>query len=339
MSRLRLPLLLWLLLSLPAVPAIATHSSHKLPSLAPSRFGDEPLKPLLAIPEQNPDKVALGRQLFFDTRLSREQKLSCASCHDLDSNGADHRAFSLGHQGQPLALNTPSIFNSALNPWQFWDGRAHSLEEQIDFVIKNPREMASNWPLIIGRLQQDADYRRQFHRLYGSEIRAEHIQDAIACFERTLLTPDSRFDRWLRGYDTALTEQEKRGYRLFKSYGCSACHQGANIGGNLFQKIGIFADFFARRKSIRPEDNGRYNVTGREQDRYVFRVPSLRNVAVTAPYFHDGSVSDLREAIRLVARYQLGRHIPEPDIEDIHAFLLTLTGNYNGRPLHAAAAP
>lgn len=324
--------------------SLATHNfitpdRTTLAPTIPTHHSEEPIQPLPAIPKPNPGKVALGQKLFFDSRLSADSKLSCASCHDLETNGADHQARSRGHDNIPLAVNTPSVFNSALNPWQFWDGRAHSLEEQIDFVIESPREMANSWPVIIRRLKASPDYVREFSSLYADGISSDNIRNAIATFERTLLTPDSRFDRWLQGDEQALDAKEIKGYRLFKAYGCATCHQGANIGGNLFQKIGIFADYFQHRDEIQSADYGRFNVSGREQDKHVFRVPSLRNVAITAPYFHDGSVNTLHEAIQLIARYQLGRTIHEDDIQHIIAFLKTLTGKYKGRLLTKAPAP
>ncbi len=324
--------------------SLASHnlstSTHSTPApTVPTHLSKEPLQPLPPPPELNPGKVALGEKLFFDTRLSANSNLSCASCHDIATNGADHRARSRGHDNIPLAVNTPSVFNSALNPWQFWDGRAHSLAEQIDYIIENPREMANSWLVIIHRLKASPDYVREFNSLYADGINTDNIRDAIITFERSLLTPDSRFDRWLQGDEQALNAEEKKGYQLFKAYGCAACHQGANIGGNLFQKIGIFADFFQYRDEIHPADYGRFNISKREQDKYVFRVPSLRNVAITAPYFHDGSVNSLHEAIQLVARYQLGRSIPDDDIQGIIAFLKTLTGKYKGRLLTKAPAP
>jgi len=322
--------------------SLATHNMvtpdrSTLASAISTHLIEEPLQPLPAIPKLNPGKVALGQKLFFDTRLSADNNLSCASCHDLATNGADHLAHSRGYNNIPLAVNTPSVFNSALNPWQFWDGRAHSLEEQIDFVIKSPSEMANSWPVVIRRLKASPDYVREFSRLYAGGISRDNIRNAIATFERTLLTPGSRFDRWLLGDEQALDAKEKKGYRLFKDYGCATCHQGANIGGNLFQKIGIFADYFQHRDKIQPADYGRFNVSRREQDRYVFRVPSLRNVAVTAPYFHDGSVNTLHKAIQIIASYQLGRTIQDDDIQHIIAFLKTLTGKYKGRLLTPAA--
>ncbi len=324
--------------SLPGI-SLAEHVPFVSTIMAPAYRAEEPIRPLPAIAELNPREVELGRKLFFDVRLSTDQKLSCASCHDLSSNGADYQVRSRGHDNTPLAVNTPSVFNAALNPWQFWDGRAHSLKEQINQVIENPREMANSWPIIIRRLKDDSTYRREFRKLYADGISAENIRKAISVFEQTLLTPDAPFDRWLQGDDQALNAKEKKGYQLFKAYGCTACHQGVNIGGNLFQKVGVFADYFEHRDEIQLADYGRFNVTGRKQDRHVFRVPSLRNVAVTAPYFHDGSVNTLRDAIHLVARYQLGRTIPEADIQSLITFLKTLTGKYKGRRLTQAIAP
>ncbi len=328
-----------LVLSLPGIN-FAAHSHFSNQLIIPIyKQTEEPILPLPAVSRRNPAKIALGQKLFFDVRLSANQKLSCASCHDLDSNGADYRIRSRGYNNTLLAVNTPSIFNAALNPWQFWDGRAHSLEDQINQVVEDPREMANSWPVIIRRLQGNPAYLREFRKLYASGISAGNIRNALILFESTLLTPDSRFDRWLKGNKQALNAQEKKGYQLFKSYGCAACHQGVNIGGNLFQKVGIFTNYFLHRGNIQLADYGRFNVTGRKRDKFVFRVPSLRNVAVTAPYFHDGSVKTLYQAVTLNARYQLGRTIPDNDIQSIITFLKTLTGKYRGRQLTQALAP
>ncbi|NOZ37859.1 MAG: hypothetical protein GXP11_07305, partial [Gammaproteobacteria bacterium] len=260
-----------LLVSLPGIN-LAKHDHFTSIAVTPAYPTKEPILPLPAVGRLDPIKIVLGEKLFFDVRLSASKKLSCASCHDLSSNGADYQVRSRGHDNAPLAVNTPSIFNAALNPWQFWDGRAFSLEEQINQVIKNPREMANSWPIIIRRLKEDPTYQREFSKLYVDGISAKNIRNAITTFEKTLLTPDSRFDRWLQGDDQALNAEEKKGYRLFKDYGCAACHQGVNIGGNLFQKVGIFANYFQHRDEIQLADYGRFNVTGREQDKYVFRV-------------------------------------------------------------------
>ena len=303
------------------------------PVAAGDEGGNEPVLPLPGIPEVDPQKRALGERLFSEPLLSEDGKASCASCHDLSGNGAGREALTAVRPGDRPRFNTPTVFNAALNAFLFWDGRAESLEEQIDSVVEGEPEFNTTWPRIVERLQAREDYRKAFRQIYRDGITPANIKDAIATFERTLLTPDSRFDRYLRGDRDVLTQEEKEGYRLFKSYGCSACHQGVNLGGNLFQKLGIFEDFFKDRPSVSRADLGRFNVTGRERDRHVFRVPSLRNVAVTAPYLHDGSVATLEEAVAIVARYQLGRRISDQDVKRIVAFLRTLTGTFQGRPL------
>ena len=192
--------------------------------------------------------------------------------------------------------------------------------------------MNATWPELLAKLRADADYRAAFKALYGGPER-EHVLDALATFQRSLLTPDARFDRYLRGERDAITAEEARGYQLFKAYGCIACHQGVNVGGNLFQRFGVFYDPFAARGNAGAADLGRYTITGREDDRKVFRVPSLRNVAVTSPYFHDGSAASLAEAVDIMARSQLGRELPRDDIDLIIRFLRTLTGVYRGQSL------
>ncbi|MGE5467534.1 MAG: cytochrome-c peroxidase, partial [Ignavibacteria bacterium] len=275
----------------------------------------------------------LGAKLFHDTRLSHDDSISCASCHKLDRAGIDERPTAVGIGGKVGKVNTPTVFNAAYNFVQFWDGRAASLEVQAAGPVHNPLEMASDWPEVIGKLSQDRYYRDAFGRLYAVGITATAITDAIATFERSLVTPDSRFDRFLRGEKGAITERELRGYHLFKDFGCASCHQGINVGGNFYAGLGVFGNFFADRRKDAPEDQGRFNVTGKEKDRHFFKVPSLRNVARTAPYFHDGSVRTLPEAIRLMGRYQLGRSLSPEEVELIADFLKTLTGSYQGEPL------
>jgi cytochrome c peroxidase len=294
----------------------------------PERSG-EALLPLPPLPALSPDKVALGKSLFLELRLSRDNSISCASCHDLNVAGSDSKRFSVGVAGAQGTVNAPSVFNASLNFVQFWDGRAGSLEEQAAGPVHNPIEMASNWDEVIAKLSGDERYRRVFQRLYPQGITAAAIVDAIATFERALLTSNAPFDRFLRGDAQAIDSQAQQGYRHFKEFGCASCHQGANIGGNLFQRFGVMGDYFADRASIRPisaADLGRFNVTGQEDDRYVFKVPSLRNVALTAPYFHDGGVETLDEAVTIMARYQLGRELSKAEVQSIVAFLKTLTG-------------
>jgi len=293
---------------------------------------DEPIKPLPASLKQDPLRAALGRRLFHDPRLSANGAVSCASCHDLSNGGADGRDHSTGFDGRPTAVNAPTVFNAALNFRQFWDGRAGSLEAQIDQVVENPVEMGSKWADVVAKVARDASYRRDFARSYADGVSKANIQNAIATFERTLITPDSRFDRYLRGEAHALSAEERAGYAKFKQYGCIACHQGVNVGGNMFQKFGVMGDYFADRGKPSEADLGRYLATGDEDDRHVFKVPGLRNVALTAPYFHDGSARTLDEAVDVMFRYQLGRAAAPGDKEAIVRFLGTLTGEPAGRP-------
>ncbi|WP_085654742.1 MULTISPECIES: cytochrome-c peroxidase [unclassified Pseudomonas] len=293
---------------------------------------DEPLKPLPAIPPQDPKRVELGRQLFHDPRLSINNTLSCASCHQLDKGGADTRAFSNGFDGQPVAVNTPTVFNASLNFRQFWDGRVETLEEQSNVVITSPHEMGSDWNTVVQRIADDAAYGQSFRAAYLDAVNRANIQNALATYERTLLTPGSRFDQYLLGNTDILTLEEKYGYQRFKDYGCIACHQGVNIGGNMFQKFGVFGDYIADRGNPTVADQGRFNVTGDEADRAVFKVPSLRNVALTAPYFHDGSAPTLERAVDVMFQYQLGRMPSEEDKTLIILFLKTLTGQWEGKP-------
>jgi cytochrome c peroxidase len=289
---------------------------------------------LLPLPAHAPPadaRAQLGERLFFDKRLSRDDSLSCASCHDFSRGGADQLPVSIGIDGKTGPINAPTVFNAALNFVQFWDGRAATLEEQAAGPVHNPLEMDSNWAEVVPKLQKDASYRTLFAQLYpGRGISGETITHAIAAFERTLITPNSRFDRFLRGDEAALSDLERTGYRRFRDYGCASCHQGANIGGNLYQHFGVMGDYFAGRKPTQA-DLGRFNVTGREEDRHVFKVPSLRNVAATPPYFHDASARTLEEAIFIMGRYQLGRELTDPDVAALAAFLRTLSGEWRGR--------
>ncbi|MCB1325033.1 MAG: cytochrome-c peroxidase [Spirochaetales bacterium] len=296
-------------------------------------FRLEPIQPIpLSVP-LNANRVDLGRRLFFDARLSRDQSVSCATCHSLQTGGVDRRQVSQGLSGQPGVINAPTVFNSGFNFAQFWDGRAASLEDQINGPVANPVEMGFDWDGIVERLRADPEYVTAFLVAYDQEPTAELVRSAIAEFERSLYTPNARFDRYLRGDRTALTETELEGYGLFKEYGCIACHQGRNVGGNMFQTFGVVGDYFGNRGNLTEADLGRFNVTGEEADRHKFKVPSLRNVALTAPYFHDGTVESLDGAVRTMARYQLGIEMPESDVERIVAFLHTLTGEYGGRSL------
>lgn len=293
----------------------------------------EPLQPVPASPSADPRKVALGKKLFHEKRLSHDDTIACASCHDLAKGGTDNLAHSVGINQAIGGINAPTVYNSGLNFKQFWNGRAASLEEQVNGPTHHPKEMGSNWKEILGKLRQDADYQRDFGALYPDGVQEGNVRDAIATFERSLNTPDSPFDRFLKGDTSALSQDAQAGYRWFKSYGCASCHQGRNIGGNMYQHMGVMKDYFSARGHLTDADLGRYSVTQREEDRYLFRVPSLRNIAKTAPYFHDGSASTLADAVQVMATYQLGRTIPAKPAKQIVAFLESLTGEYEGAKL------
>ncbi len=293
---------------------------------------DEPLKPLPPVPLLDAATVELGRQLFNEKRLSVNGSLSCASCHRLATGGADDKPFSLGVDGQPVKLNTPTVFNASLNFKQFWDGRVDSLEAQSEQVVTSPVEMGNDWKTVVDNLTALPHYQAAFTQLYPDGVTAANVQNALATYERTLLTPDSRFDQYLRGDTDILTRAEKYGYQRFKEYGCIACHQGMNIGGNMFQKFGVMGDYFKDRPPVET-DLGRYLVTHDDEDRHVFKVPSLRNVAVTAPYFHNASAKTLEEAVDVMFTFQLGRVPSAEDKEQIIQFLKTLTGQWAGKPL------
>ncbi|MDO8330951.1 MAG: cytochrome c peroxidase [Fluviicoccus sp.] len=295
-----------------------------LASLSGLANAAEPLRPLTS-PNIDPRKAALGKKLFEDKRLSGDSTVACVSCHGYAS-GTDNLPVSVGIRKQKGGINAPTIYNAANNFVQFWDGRAKTLEEQAHFVVGNTKEFDSSMELIVRKLSQDSALVNEFKPLYAGGLNADNVLHALADFERTLITP-SRFDQYLQGNAGAISEQEKRGYSLFKNYGCVACHQGQNVGGNMFQIFGAMNNYFKERGTPLTEaDNGRYNVTRNEADRYMFRVPSLRNVALTAPYFHDASAPTLEAAVNTMFKYQLGRSAPQQDKDDIVAFLKSLTG-------------
>ena len=317
-----------------ALPVLAALLSATLLPLTGAQ-ANEPIQPLPLKVELDAKRVALGEKLFNDKRLSRDNSIACVNCHALEAGGADSAAVSTGIGGAKGQINAPTVFNSGFNFRQFWDGRAASLEEQAAGPVHNPAEMGSNWAEVTAKLTQDAALVGEMKAAYADGIQPANLQDAIASFQRSLVTP-ARFDRYLRGDKQALDADELQGYRLFKDYGCVACHQGVNVGGNMFQVFGVMGDYFKKRGGVREADLGRYNVTRDENDRHVFKVPGLRNVAATAPYFHDGSAATLADAVDVMFRYQLGRAAPARDRELIVKFLHTLTGEYKGKPLVAA---
>jgi cytochrome c peroxidase len=293
---------------------------------------NEPVTPIRQADDLDLAKVELGRTLFHDPQLSRGNVFACASCHQLHAGGDDGRSRAIGADGRALDYNAPTVFNVALNFRLNWRGNFQRLEEQNESVLLDARVMNTTWNELLPKLAADASYPRAFMQAYGGAPTRERVLDALALFQRSLATPDSRFDRHLRGESGAIAPPEEQGYRLFKSYGCVACHQGANLGGNLFQRTGVFRALFPP-DAAGAADPGRFAITGQEGDRMVFRVPSLRNVAVTAPYFHNGYTASLAEAVEIMARSQLGRELPPGDVELIVRFLHTLTGEYQGRSL------
>lgn len=309
-------------------------NDHQPTTVAKVDLSQEPISVLVAPSHTDSQKVALGEKLFNDTRLSKDNTLSCASCHGLNQGGTDLKPVSTGVGGAQGPINSPTVFNSSLNFVQFWDGRAKDLKEQAAGPVANPLEMGSSWDEVIAKIQTDPDYIQAFAQVYQGQIKGENIADAIAAFEETLITTNSRFDQWLLGNDKALTEQEKLGYEYFKGYGCTTCHNGPNVGGNSFQKVGLVKDYFSVRGNIQEVDYGRYNVTKQDEDKHKFKVPSLRLVALTPPYFHDASQKTLQDAVKTMAWHQLGMELKPEEIDAIVAFLKTLPGEYKGKALY-----
>lgn len=296
------------------------------PSARPSEEpGQQAILPI-QLPQLDAARVALGQRLFADTRLSGARGMACSSCHRLDRAGADGVDRPLGASGRQHDFNTPSILNAALNPYMNWRGNQRDLRQQTEAVLLNPDLMGGDWSAILIRLRADAAYQRAFLQAYGQQPQRETVLDALEQYQRALVTPDAPFDRYLRGEAGAIDAQAEAGFLLFRDYGCIACHQGRNIGGNLFQRFGVFPPAEPAREDEQPTDTGRFLLTGREEDLFLFRVPSLRNVAETAPYFHDGREPLLAEAVRLMGERQLGRALSAEEVAQIVAFLRSLTG-------------
>ena len=301
---------------------------------AATSFENEPVQPLPMSIDLDPDKVALGDKLYHDPRLSGDDTISCASCHDLAKGGTDQAKSSTGIGGQVGPINSPTTLNSGFFVRQFWDGRAATLEEQAAGPVHNPLEMGSNWEEVIPKLNEDKEYVEAFKALYGDEgITGDAIVDAIATFERSLITPNSRFDQYLRGDNEALTAEEKEGWEIFKASGCVTCHVGQAMGSQSFERMGLKADYFADRGDLQEVDKGLSNFTKKEDDLHKFKVPTLRNIAITYPYFHDGQTIDLNDAVKIMSRYQEGDEFNDQEAAKVTAFLKTLTGEYKGQPL------
>jgi cytochrome c peroxidase len=283
-------------------------------------LSEEPISPIPSDIQYDTDKARLGKRLFFDTKLSSDGSVSCANCHRIN-NGADVGKFSYGVGGREGNRNSPTVFNSVFNFRQMYNGSAADLARQAAAPIENPVEMHNDSQGVLRYLRNDSSYIKEFEKVYGKkEIEYRDVLDAIAEFEKTLITPNSRFDRYLRG-EIDLSEEEKEGYRLFKTLGCITCHNGTNVGGNSYQKMGLINPYPWSEDS--PD---RFSISKREDDKNVYKVPSLRNIAVTAPYFHDGSAATLEEALAKMGYYNLGFKLSKREIALLKAFLQTLTG-------------
>ncbi|HVM82394.1 MAG TPA: cytochrome c peroxidase [Candidatus Binatia bacterium] len=304
----------YLLLSATADPPPAVGSTSQPAASIAAIVAEEPITPIQEAPSADPRKVALGEKLFFDPRLSHDGGTSCNSCHDVRRNGASRNIHDGPIGGAGFPFNTPTVFNAAGNFRLGWQGGFRTLQAQAVASIDSPRVMRSSPQEAAAKLAADPELARQFHAIYGRDPDPDDLIDALATFERSLVTPGSRFDRWLMGDTGALGAEELAGYQLFKSVGCISCHQGANVGGNLFQRHGIFHPLAS-------------------PDPPILRVPSLRNVATTAPYFHDGSAPTLETAVRRMAYAQLDSSLTDQQVGEIVAFLRTLTGDYRGRPV------
>lgn len=290
--------------------------------LATTAAAQEPIQPIAPPAEIHQGKAALGKMLYFEPRLSKSGYISCNSCHNLALGGTDNLVSSIGHGWQQGPINSPTVFNSSMNLAQFWDGRAADLQEQAGGPIANPKEMAFSHVLAIDVLESIPAYVRKFRLIFAdTEITIDRVTEVIAEFEKTLVTPGSRFDQWLLGDTDALTDKELAGYDLFKQSGCVACHNGAAVGGSTFQKMGVLEPYQTGNPAA-----GRAAVTGKDADRFKFKVPTLRNVELTYPYFHDGAAATLSEAVETMGRIQLGKTFDAEENAKIVAFLRSLTG-------------
>lgn len=286
-------------------------------------LASEPVSPVIPTKNINLAKVELGKKLYFDPRLSRSGFISCNSCHNLSMGGTDNLKTSIGDRWQQGPINSPTVLNSSLNVAQFWDGRAATLKDQAGGPIANPGEMASSHSLAVDVLSSIPEYVNEFKLVFGSDgIDIEKVTTVIAEFEETLKTPNSRFDQWLLGKTNAISQEELEGYQLFKDSGCIACHNGEALGGISFQKMGVVKPY----KTTNPAE-GLIGVTGKDSDRFKFKVPTLRNVELTYPYFHDGEAQTLTKAVDIMGRLQLGRTFSDDENRKIVAFLKTLTGD------------
>ena len=303
--------------------------------LADKQWTNESVRPVQDSFPVDIRKVILGNMLFHDVRLSADNTVSCSTCHGLNTGGVDNKAFSEGVGGQFGGVNAPTVYNAVYNFVQFWDGRAATLADQAAGPPLNPVEMAcKSFDEICEKLNADAALKKAFTEVYPDGINQANITNAIQEFEKTLLTPNSRFDKYLKGDKTAMNDEEVAGYDLFKKYNCATCHVGENLGGQSYELMGIKADYFADRGTeLTIEDNGRFKETKNERDRHRFKVPGLRNIALTAPYYHDATQATLEDAVLSMAKYEVGVDLSQEEVKKIVAFLKTLTGEYQGKLL------
>ena len=295
---------------------------------------DEPVCPIPESVEFDKAKAELGERLFNDGRISLDGTITCATCHVLEDGGADHadERVSEGINGLKGGVNAPTVYNSGFNVRQFWNGRAADLREQAEGPATNPVEMGDqSWDQICERLSKDKALVKEFEALYPEEgLTKMTVTDAIAEFERTLITPNSRFDKYLKGDKDAITPEELLGYEKFKENACATCHTGAILGGRSFEYLDIYGDYFSDRTdeiAYNSDDDGLKGYTGKVEDLHKFKVPGLRNISLTAPYFHDGTFLTLEDAVKAMARYELGKDLTDKDIQSIVAFMNTLDGN------------
>ena len=290
---------------------------------AGTTFAAEPVDPIEPVKIENPALVELGKMLYFEPRLSRSGFISCNSCHNLATGGVDNLKTSIGDRWAQGPINSPTVLNSYGQIAQFWDGRAKTLAEQAAGPIANPLEMASTHEMAVRVIASIPGYAPYFKKAFGdAEVNIKRITEAMAEFERTLVTPNARFDKWLKGDKNAITQQELNGYKLFKESGCTICHNGAQLGGQSFQKMGVVRPYKTTNTA-----EGVKAISGRDQDRMTFKVPMLRNIELTYPYFHDGAVWSLEESVSIMGDLQLGKRYTKQEINDITAFLKTLTGD------------
>lgn len=304
-------------------------------TLADKKWANETVRPIQDSIPVDMRKVILGKMLYYDVRLSADNTISCSSCHGLNTGGVDNKSFSVGVGGQLGGVNAPTVFNAVYNFVQFWDGRAVTLADQAAGPPLNPVEMAcKSFDEICKKLKADAAFSKAFTQVYPDGINQANLTNAIQEFEKTLITPNSRFDKYLKGDNKAMTAEEVAGYDLFKKYKCATCHVGENLGGQSYELMGIMGDYFADRGTkLTIEDNGRFKETKNERDRHRFKVPGLRNVALTAPYYHDATQATLEDAVKSMAKYEVGENLSPQEVKRIVAFLKTLTGEYQGKLL------